>query len=342
MQKFHTRLAILALCVLLAAMAFTGCQSDPIIVEEPPPEPTPTTEAAPPPEPAAPASPPELNLATLERHLAAHLEIYYVEDGLFDQFEHWHPETVELDQVDSYHEFIEFDEGGHPRIILSTDVPLFHFQFIELQWHQEQDLTFPWATAIYSMEVFSPEQPFVVSWMEWGNFPHRGIHFLDEYGVEWVFAIQKSGYDGTLILVELENVMHRSPRTAVTGILEDPARDWSSISVTAWLEADQWFGDDGTEGTTHVLTHEDAARTFEILSTMAAVEVLTPFHMEGQHSSPMFLLEITFAEGPPETIYTTEMGSWFFRFSGTFGNHGDQGYILGESMELYRILMAYF
>ena len=342
MKKSNLRFHSIALCVLLAAMAFTGCAVTGIEeVPYHPPEPPPEPPAASPPALEEIPEPPPTN--PVVGVTAANVQVHYVDDGLFSHFEEWNIPMVALDQLGSYHEFVEFDEVDHPRIVVTTGETVQHFHFVELQWEFEGDESFVWATILYSLDELRPAQPFVVTWMEWGTFPHRGISFEDEDGMIWIFAIQSSGYDGTLFLVDLEEIaILRSPRTAVTGILEDPEQDWTSISVTAWLEPDQWPGEGGAEGTTHTLSTEDAASAFEILSTMAATEVLTPFHMESQQSDPMFRLEITFADGSTETIHTTEAGIWFFRFTDTYGVHNDPGYVFGESEALFEILMAYF
>ncbi|MCL2588582.1 MAG: hypothetical protein FWD84_04140, partial [Oscillospiraceae bacterium] len=143
-------------------------------------------------------------------------------------------------------------------------------------------------------------------------------------------------------LMEIENRLPSSPRTQVTGLLEDPARSWQSISVTAWVELESgwWLGEDDAE--THVLSPENAERVFEHLRTMDATEVLTPFHYERQSSNAVFTMKIIFADGGTETIHTTEMGHAFFRFTDTRGDHGDPGYVIGISEELFEILSAYF
>ena len=131
-----------------------------------------------------------------------------------------------------------------------------------------------------------------------------------------------------------------SPRTQVTGLLEN-GRAVAAISVTLWidLETGQWLVEDKP---IQSLTTEDIARVFEILTTMDAIEVLTPFHYERQSSEPIFTLEIVFADGSIENVFTTEAGA-FFVLTDTFGDHGDPGYIMGGfHEELSEILVSYF
>jgi len=316
-----------ALCVILfilVTLSFVACQAAP--AEPIPPEPTPT--ATPTPEPT-----PELTGTA-----SANVQVHLATDELLSQFE-------------SYHEFIEFDEPGYQRIVITTDAPLRHLTFVELRpaepWPETDREGIPpyevW-NPMYWIEEFTPEKPFVVTWMALcSGVAHRGIHFMSEDSTEWQgLAIRKSGYDGSPSLSEFDFRSPTSPRANVTGILENPAREWQSISVTAWidLESGWWLLEDDTE--THMLSPEDAKRVFELLRTMNATEVLTPFHNERQSSSAMFTMEITYADGGTETIYTTEMGTWFFRFTDTLGDHGDPGYVVGISEELFEILSAYF
>jgi len=253
-----------------------------------------------------------------------------------------------LSQFDSYHEFYDPDEMGSQRIVITSDKPLQSFSFAELRsaehWPDtERDGIEPYEMwHLYSLEMLTPEMPFVVNWMHRDFTTHRGISFWSEgFPYDVHFAIYQSGYDGQPVLMEIENRLPSSPRTAVTGILADPAREWTEISASLWSdpETHQWFGE---EGPTHTLNTEDANQVFEILSTMEATEIPTPFHYERQSSNAVFVLEITYADNSTETILTTEMGIWFFRLTNTFGDHGDPGFVIGISEALFEILSAYF
>jgi hypothetical protein len=122
-----------------------------------------------------------------------------------------------------------------------------------------------------------------------------------------------------------DDVLPQSPRTPVTGILEEPGRAWTGI---------RFFGGIYTDA----LSPVDAEEVFRILSTMDAEEVLTPYHYESQQSDPMFKIFIDYDDGSVETIDSTETGRYFFRYTGTEGEHGDPGYIGGFSEELFDIL----
>ena len=283
-------------------------------------------------------------LTESERDGARNVQVQYVADEFLRQWgsmaELFHT-YIDLSQLNSYHEFVEFEEENTPRIVIWADVPLRDFYFVEVDFSPEYTMEFMFAHIIYPKDELSPDVPFVVTFLNRGTIPHRGIVFFDEeYQDHRFFSIMKSGYDNSLSLLESDSGLLRSTRAAVTGILQNPTRAWVEITasnVTGWspeLEELTWD--------TQVLNAEDANRVFEILSNMNAFEVLNPFHQEGQHSDPVFAIEITFADGGTESISTTASGVHFFRFTGTFGNHNDPGFVIGQSEALSEILATYF
>jgi len=134
----------------------------------------------------------------------------------------------------------------------------------------------------------------------------------------------------------------RSLQTPVTGILASPEKAWTSISVTAWVDLETNLCLYETGGMAKTLRAATAEQVIHILATMDAIEVLTPEHFESQQSSPMFTIDITYADGSTEIISATELGAGFFRFTDTFGSSGDPGFVIGRSDELFDILSAYF
>ena len=240
-----------------------------------------------------------------------------------------------LNQYNYYNEYTEINEPDTQKIVITTDKTVIEFHFVEIDFDYFDGSDTVLATILHSAGELSPEKPFVVNWAQRGSIPHRGVVFLDEGAkANRLLIISESGEDGSLILVEEANHWLCSPRTKVTGILAEPGRAWESISVTYCPLSD--------EAVTLNLSAGDAKRAFEILSSAEATEVLTPFHMEGRHSSPMFTLDITFADGGVETIYTGETGRSFSRPTGTFGESGDEGYVCVYNEALYELLAAYF
>jgi len=328
MKKNVTYLAIATILLLFLVAGLTGC-TGPGGSGQPPSASPPSLEFTTP-----AASPPSLELTPWAepeppQRPAVYIEVYYVADPIWDQFES-QPALVNLDQFASYHEVILSGEEAYTRIVITTEVPLRDFHFVEVDLYFLEQTEFMWAAILYSMDELTPETPFVASFLEQGTLPHRGIVFFDEtFGWYRFFSINVSGYDGSIGLVEAENGLLRSPRTAVTGILADPNRAFTTIYVQ-----------EGWDGARHPLSAADAAEAHHLLTTMDATEVLTPFHYEGQHATAMFTLFLYYGTTHIETIYSTDSGQFFFRFTDTHGNDGDPGYVGGFNEALYAILSA--
>lgn len=111
-----------------------------------------------------------------------------------------------LSEYDSFSEFIEFEDEGFQKIIFTTNIAVKDFRFIEVGYKDDDiDFTFFENDVLYSLEELSPAKPFVVTWMEQGTIPHRGISFIDETGATRYFCIAMSGEDGSVFLVEFNN-----------------------------------------------------------------------------------------------------------------------------------------
>jgi len=64
---------------------------------------------------------------------AAHLQVQFLDQ-------------VDLEQFNDYHEFIESEEDDIPRIIITTEMPLHNFSFVELGLDENEWGSFEWAT----------------------------------------------------------------------------------------------------------------------------------------------------------------------------------------------------
>ena len=324
MKKMIALLLVLGLMFTLVA-----CADE----EEPPTNESPREEA-----PYEPYAPEEEELASpvrpVEGVTAAGVRAEYVD------------EDVDLSQFNGYHSFVEAGIAEDLRVVITTELPIYDFHFVELGYTEfdaedgESDI-FKHATILYSLEELSPETPFVVNieFLCWNS--NRGIVFRDADFTEYIFEIVSSGYDGAVMLLELEWHFLRSPRTAVTGLIEDQNRAWTEITVSqnvgwsAETESILWE--------TYTLNQADAEALMEMLSQMDAVEILTPFYRESQQADPFFKIEITYADGDADIIFNIEENSNFFRFTGTFGSHGDPGYVIALQIEsLFAFLLEQF
>ncbi|MDL2209498.1 hypothetical protein LJC36_00975 [Desulfovibrio sp. OttesenSCG-928-C14] len=105
-----------------------------------------------------------------------------------------------LGKYEFHHEFIEFKEKDYQKLVFQASVPLKSFTFIEII---RNDKGMPSkGRALYSLDALKPDKPFVVTWMEWGLLPHRGITFIDDNNATRCFFIGQSGDDGSMLLTE--------------------------------------------------------------------------------------------------------------------------------------------
>jgi hypothetical protein len=75
------------------------------------------------------------------------------------------------------------------------------FSFIEVGYSEDKYCE---AAALYSVDELLPENRLVVTCLEQGMMPHRGISFLDENNATRYFYLMISGENGSLKLVEFE------------------------------------------------------------------------------------------------------------------------------------------
>ena len=90
---------------------------------------------------------------------------------------------------DSFVEFIELEGEIHQKIIIVPNMPLHDFRWIEIGLGGTRGLYF-YNIDIYEAGEITPERPFLVTWQSRGwAFPHRGISFVDGYGVTRFFSL---------------------------------------------------------------------------------------------------------------------------------------------------------
>ncbi|MDL2313509.1 hypothetical protein LJC36_00845 [Desulfovibrio sp. OttesenSCG-928-C14] len=106
----------------------------------------------------------------------------------------------DLNRYSSYYEFMEFKENGYQKIVFQAAASLKEFKFIEIS---RNDKGMPVkGHALYSLDELKHDKPFVVTWMEQGSLPHRGVTFIDENNETRCFFIGLHGGDGSVVLSE--------------------------------------------------------------------------------------------------------------------------------------------
>jgi len=101
-----------------------------------------------------------------------------------------------LRNYETYTEFIEFDEIGYLKILISSNLPVTDFRWIEIGHSDGDEFYFYAANELYNAGNISSDNPFVVTWVEWGTLPHRGISFVDSRGDVRYFVLRmnNAGY----------------------------------------------------------------------------------------------------------------------------------------------------
>ena len=176
---------LLLLFVVVFVMLFAGCANSSTPGSDPPPSPSPAGS-----ETEEVSKPPQSTTSPAEK---VHVSVDLATDEI-------------LSKYDSYAEFIEFEDDGYQKIVFTTNIPVKDFRFIAVDYKEENtNIVFFESEVLFSLKELTPEEPFVVTWMEWGSTPHRGISFIDETDATRYFYIAMSGEDGSLLLVEFEN-----------------------------------------------------------------------------------------------------------------------------------------
>ena len=181
MKKTVKLFGITLLLLALGGLFLAGCTS--------PPEPTPAPTPEATPEVEVPITLP----AEVEPTEPSEVEI------------HVEPATEALlAQFGSYHAFIEPGEEGAPQILFTTNITVRDFRFVEIGVETDDDfnIDFYVAAVLYTVDELRADEAFVVTWQSRGEFPDRGISFIDDTGVTRFFTLSLGG-DGSLWLTEM-------------------------------------------------------------------------------------------------------------------------------------------
>jgi len=111
-----------------------------------------------------------------------------------------------LSRYDSYDELPLRQDDYAQRLIITTSAVVEDFRFVDISFSGAagEELQFIENEEQYSLDYFTPDNPFVV-WVSFpGILPTRAISFVDENGTTRSFAIVMSGEDGSILLFEIQ------------------------------------------------------------------------------------------------------------------------------------------
>lgn len=100
----------------------------------------------------------------------------------------------------SFEEFVEFEDEGYQKIAVEINQNVTEFKFFEVVFNND---SLSAGSTLFELPELVANKPFIVTWMDVGAMPQRGISFTDEDGATKTYAISMSGDDGSLFLMEV-------------------------------------------------------------------------------------------------------------------------------------------
>ena len=112
----------------------------------------------------------------------------------------WESEVGE--DVSDYKAFHPYDSSGIQKVVFYTDEIVTDFKVLSLEetGYDENYNSVYSIDELYTLEELAPNEPFVVSMIDYEFIPRNGFSYIDKNGRSWRFAISQSGYDGSMIL----------------------------------------------------------------------------------------------------------------------------------------------
>ncbi len=110
-----------------------------------------------------------------------------------------------LIKPDTFYEFIADESEQQAKVVFTTNAAVREFKVLSLNMEDvsdEGEMTFSISEELYSLGELTAEKPLVVGMVFVGSTPNMGISYIDDDGVEKLYAISMSGRDGGLLLLE--------------------------------------------------------------------------------------------------------------------------------------------
>lgn len=102
--------------------------------------------------------------------------------------------------------YIPNDEEEQVLIVFSSDSKVKDFKILALssgEFNDDGKAIFS-TVELYNYGTLEPEHPLVAGMTFIGSIPNNGISYVDENGITRFFAVEVSGYDGSLLLSEIQ------------------------------------------------------------------------------------------------------------------------------------------
>jgi len=109
-------------------------------------------------------------------------------------------------QLGPHDEFVTSQSGeGRTGVVYFAKCPLKDFKVLSLKLEKFEDKPVFLAQTLYTKDVLNPERPLLVKLCLYGSVPNNGFSYTDSKGETRYYAINASGNDGSLLLID--NIM---------------------------------------------------------------------------------------------------------------------------------------
>ena len=106
-------------------------------------------------------------------------------------------------QLGPHDEFVTSQPGDtRTGVVYFANRPLKDFRILSLKPESFDDKLVFWAKTLYTKEVLNPGRPLLVKLCLYGSIPNNGFSYTDSKGTIHYYAINSSGKDGSLILID--------------------------------------------------------------------------------------------------------------------------------------------
>ena len=106
-------------------------------------------------------------------------------------------------QLGPHDEFVTGQLGEtRTGVVYFAKCPVKDFKILSLKLEKYEDKPVFLAQTLYTKEVLNPERPLLVKLCLYGSVPNNGFSYTDSEGKIWYYAINASGKDGSLVLID--------------------------------------------------------------------------------------------------------------------------------------------
>ncbi|SFE04391.1 hypothetical protein [Succiniclasticum ruminis] len=108
-----------------------------------------------------------------------------------------------VQQLGAHDEFVTSQLGEtRTGVVYFAKCPLKDFKILSLKLEKFEDKPVFLAQTLYTKEVLNPERPLLVKLCLYGSVPNNGFSYTDSEGKTRYYAINASGKDGSLLLID--------------------------------------------------------------------------------------------------------------------------------------------